>query len=147
MTPELELIATAVAELAEPYVIGATEAGLREAIPISGGTVTGTLVKVHAVATEVQSPDGQVHLVPNSHFLEQTLRLVRGEPGPAAGPGHWQAGRAPRLSAGRRRRTRSASGSLCRGLGSQALPALPAAGFRAAAAGPAARAARVTVLA
>ena len=49
------------------------------------GTVTGTLVKVHAVATEVQSSDGQVHLVPNSHFLEQTLRLVRGEPGPAAG--------------------------------------------------------------
>lgn len=44
MTPELELIATAVAELAEPYVIGESDAGLREAIPISGGTVTGLLL-------------------------------------------------------------------------------------------------------
>lgn len=41
------------------------------------GTLAGTLVKVHVVATEVVSPDGQVHLVPNSRFLEQSLRLVR----------------------------------------------------------------------
>lgn len=47
------------------------------------GTLSGLLVKVHAVATEVLGPDGQVHLVPNSHFLEQTLRLVRGEQPPA----------------------------------------------------------------
>ena len=44
MTPEFELIATAVAELAEPYPIGPTEAGLREAIPIVGGTVEGLLL-------------------------------------------------------------------------------------------------------
>ncbi len=44
MRPELELIATAVAELAEPYAIGASPAGLREAIPIAGGTVTGSLL-------------------------------------------------------------------------------------------------------
>lgn len=41
------------------------------------GTVAGTLVKVHVVATEVVGVDGQVHLVPNSHFLDQTLQLVR----------------------------------------------------------------------
>ena len=44
MTPEFELIATAVAELAEPYPIGPTEAGLREATPILGGTVEGLLL-------------------------------------------------------------------------------------------------------
>lgn len=47
MKPELELIATATADLAEPYVIGATDAGLREAIPISGGVVTGALLNGH----------------------------------------------------------------------------------------------------
>jgi hypothetical protein len=44
MKPELELIATATATLAEPFSIGAADAGLRAAIPISGGVVAGSLL-------------------------------------------------------------------------------------------------------
>lgn len=41
------------------------------------GTVHGTLVKVHAVASEVLTAAGEVRLVPNSQFLDHALSLVR----------------------------------------------------------------------
>ena len=45
MTPGLELIARVEATLAPPLAIGEVAAGLREVIPITGGTVSGPLLK------------------------------------------------------------------------------------------------------